>query len=298
MNLPEYIKEKRPNISAATVKTYVSLLRSMFYKVHDKQVEFNPKWFDDSEAVLSVLADKTPQSRKTNLAAVVVLLDRKGCTEYSKVMNQDADTTKEQYSKQEKTEKQAKNWMDFADVQRLWQAKYNKLKHIINRAKAEPLDAHDKHEMVKFMTLTITSGVFFPPRRSEWITLKVANYDPKTDNYLDLKSGEFVFNNFKTAKTMGQEKVKFPKEFRTILVRYLKYIDNDYLIFNTNGKPFTNAGLAQQLNTIFGKNISTSMLRHIWLSNKFKDMPSIKELEATADSLGHSVGTMLEYIKK
>lgn len=295
MNIIEHIKEKRPNLAGATVKTYASLLKSMFYKAHDKDVPFNVEWFEDSEAVLAVLADKTPQTRKTNIAAVVVLLDKKKNPEYSKVMSADADYTKEQYAKQEKTEKQSKNWMDFADVKAMWQTKYDKLKHIL--ARKEAIDEDEKHDLVKFMIMTVASGIFFPPRRSEWISTKVSNYDPKTDNYLDLKNSQFVFNKFKTAKTMGQEVVKFPKEFRTILMRYLKIVDiNDHLIFNTHGKPYTNAGLAQQLNTIFGKKISTGMLRHIWISNKYKDMPSLAELKETADSLGHSPERMMEYI--
>jgi len=39
-------------------------------------------------------------------------------------------------------------------------------------------------------------------------------------------------------------------------------------------------------------------LRHIYISDKFKDMPSLKELQETASALGHSVPQMLEYIKK
>lgn len=296
MNIKEYIHKLRPKVSDTTAKTYASLVKSMFYKGNDKDVEFNLKWFETPENVFEVLKDKPVQVRKTNLAAVVVLLDRKGTTEYSKVMNTDADATKAQYAKQEKTEKQTKNWMDFAEVKALWQTKYDKVKHLLNRTKGPELDSGEKHDLMKFMALTLTTGIFFPPRRSEWITMKVSNYDPEKDNYIDLKGNKFVFNQYKTAKTMGREEVGFPKEFRTLLLRYLKHVDNDYLLFNTQGKPFTNAALAQQLNSIFGKRISTGMLRHIWISNKYKDMPSLADLKETADSLGHSTDRMMEYI--
>jgi L-rhamnose isomerase len=51
-----------------------------------------------------------------------------------------------------------------------------------------------------------------------------------------------------------------------------------------------------RLNKLFGKNVSTSMLRHIWTSDKYKDMPSLKELTANAEAMGHSVAQHLEYI--
>jgi integrase len=127
--------------------------------------------------------------------------------------------------------------------------------------------------------------------------MKVKNYNTKTDNYLDMKTNSFIFHNYKTAKSLGTEKVEFPKEFKAILSKYLKKIDNEYLIFNTKGQPLTNVLLTQQLNSIYGKKISTSMLRHIYLSHKYKDMPSLKDMEQTSKALGHSVETMLEYIK-
>ena len=296
MDLKKLLREKRPNVSDATIRTYASLLKNMFYKAHAKETEFDPAWFKHSEQVLDTLKDKTPQTRKTNLASIVVLLDGKDCEDYVTIMNKDADTTKEQYMKQEKTEKQKVNWLDYPQVVELWTARFEKMKPILNSKTA--LDAHQSKQIVQFMILTLTSGIYFPPRRSEWISMKVRNFDKDKDNYIDLKKSQFVFNQYKTAKTMKQEVVAYPKDFKLILNKYLKHINNDYLIFNTQGNQLTNVQLTQQLNTIFGKNISTSMLRHIYLSHKFESMPSLKELTDTANSLGHSVETMMEYIKK
>jgi hypothetical protein len=38
-------------------------------------------------------------------------------------------------------------------------------------------------------------------------------------------------------------------------------------------------------------------MRHSFLSSKYANMPSIKDLEETAKNMGHSVPQMLEYIK-
>jgi len=295
-DLKKMLKERRPKASDATIKTYASLLQSLFNKGHKEETPFNIEWFRNTEHVLPLLSEKTPQTRKTNLAAIIVLLEGKDCEQYAKMMTEDAEFTKENYSKQEKTEKQEANWLDYDEIVAVWNEKYKKIRTLLYSP--EKMEFNDIRTLVYFMITTITSGIFFPPRRSEWISLKVKGYDSEKDNYLDMKNSCFVFHNYKTSKTMGEEKVQFPKEFKLILAKYLKLTNNDYLIFNSQGNPYSNVALAQQLNTIFGKKISTSMLRHIYLSHRFKNVPSLKELQGTADSLGHSVETMLSYIVK
>ena len=53
------------------------------------------------------------------------------------------------------------------------------------------------------------------------------------------------------------------------------------------------------LNKIFdGKHISTDLLRHIFVLDKYKDMPALKDMLETSKELGHSLNTSFEYIKK
>ena len=40
------------------------------------------------------------------------------------------------------------------------------------------------------------------------------------------------------------------------------------------------------------------MLRHIYLTNDYKDVPQINQMESLADEMGHSVSTAMEYIKR
>jgi len=39
------------------------------------------------------------------------------------------------------------------------------------------------------------------------------------------------------------------------------------------------------------------LLRHIYLSDKLKDIPKLAELQKTAKEMGHSVAEALEYVK-
>ena len=40
------------------------------------------------------------------------------------------------------------------------------------------------------------------------------------------------------------------------------------------------------------------MLRHIYLTNIYKDVPRLNQMEHLADEMGHSVSTAMEYIKR
>jgi hypothetical protein len=61
----------------------------------------------------------------------------------------------------------------------------------------------------------------------------------------------------------------------------------------------TNVKLSQRLNKIFdGLKISTGLLRHIYLTEKLKDVPKLQELEQLASDMGHSLKEQLEYVKK
>ena len=109
----------------------------------------------------------------------------------------------------------------------------------------------------------------------------------------------FVLNNYKTAKLYGREEIPYGKPFGLLLKKYLAVIPKDqtYLLEN-NGKPFTAPLITMRLNKLFGKKISTSMLRHIWTTDKYKDMPNLKELADNAEAMGHSIEQHLEYVVK
>jgi hypothetical protein len=52
------------------------------------------------------------------------------------------------------------------------------------------------------------------------------------------------------------------------------------------------------LYSFFEKPISTSMLRHIFLTDKYKNVPALTDMMDTASHMGHDVSMALKYIKK
>jgi FtsZ-interacting cell division protein YlmF len=289
--MEEVIKSNKPNISASSLKTYLSLLRSLYFKEHEKGSEIKTEWFNNQDKIMQLLEDKAPSSRKTTYAALIAIA--KENDKYKKALINDGKTYDQFIKTQTKTEVQEKNWKSFDDIKKIYEDMYNKVKPLLN---LKEIDSNDYKKLQDFIILSLTSGYWIPPRRSQdWTELKIKNIDKEKDNYIDKNS--FVFNKFKTAKFYETQKVDIPKGFKAILTKYLKLNKNDYLITDDKGNKLTNVRLTQKLNHIFGNNISTSMLRHIYLTEKLKDVPKLAELDKLAHDMGHSVSEAMEYVK-
>lgn len=296
LNLKEYIRSLRPTLGENSLKTYTSILNGIWKKAHPSK-PFDIDWFRNVDEVMAIIGDRTVQSRRSALSAIVVLLNGKDTQQYHDLMKIDNDIINKQYESQDKTEKQKDNWMTFDEIKANWKKEYERVKPILN-AKTEPTN-NELWALSKFMVLTITSGIFFPPRRSEWVDLKLKPDNKETDNWIDKKNGEFVWNSYKTASHFGRERVSYGSKFKRLLNRYLKRVGTqDYLIFDTAGNKMSQPAMTQVLNRMYGKNISTSMLRHIYMSEVHKDTPSLEELNRIARNMGHTTMMGMQYAKQ
>ena len=68
------------------------------------------------------------------------------------------------------------------------------------------------------------------------------------------------------------------------------------MLFSTNRNPLSSSQITKILNDIFGLNVSTSMLRHIFLSDKYSNVE--EQMKQDAIAMGHSSNTQSEYIVK
>lgn len=295
--IADTIQKNRPSLSVNSLKSYVSLLSNMFYKFHDKDDEMDLDWFKDDANILEALKDKPPSVRKTYLASVIVLNGEGDHNlRLSTIMGEDQDKTVADYNKQEKTAKQEKNWMEYDDIVKVHSKFADEAMPVLN-SKTTVSDSNKKL-LNKYMLLTLATGIYFPPRRSEICDIKLKDYDVEKDNYIDLKKNKFVYNSYKTVKAYGREEVAITPEFKKILVKYIKKLpDQEYLLMKANGTKFSIQNITRELNVIFGKNISTSMLRHIYLSNLYKGIPKLNLMIKTAGEMGHSVGEAMKYVK-
>lgn len=282
--IKELLKKNRPNLAQSSIITYTSMMKNLMKKM-DKDMKFILK---NPDKVIDFLKDKNAHTRKSILAMLVSLTDD---DKFREEMIKDADVMKAELEKQERTDKQKENWMEWENIVNHFNLLYKRTFPLL---KKEKLNRNEMEEVVDLILLACY--VLIPPRRSQdYANLKVRNYDEKTDNYLN--KGRFFFNKYKTQKFYGKQDVLLPPKLKTLISKWMTKHDNDYLLFDKMERPLTNVKITNRLNRIFGKKISSSMLRHIYLSNKFKDAPSLKQMEALAEDMGHSVKEQQLYRK-
>lgn len=293
--MEDLIRKNKPNISASSVKTYCSLLRTLYAKDHKENAssEMDLDWFNRQDHIIELLKDKPPSNRKTVYAALIAVA--KENDQYKKALMDDGKTYSDFIKTQTKTEKQSENWKTFAEVQKVYESILKKVKPLL--MSKDPLSPEDFRKVQDLVLLALTSGIFISPRRStDWTEMKVSgDIDKKTDNYID--KGFFVFNKYKTAKFYDTQRVEIPKALKTLLNKYLKLNPYEYLLTDNKGNKLTNVRLSQKLNKIFDSAISTSMLRHIYLTEQLKNVPALEKLEKMAHDMGHSLQEQIQYVK-
>ena len=122
-------------------------------------------------------------------------------------------------------------------------------------------------------------------------------------NAIDLANKRFVFTNFKTAGTYKVQIIPISEDLMKLITTYLKYhplrslFDGYQMLVDYEGLLFKSSTMmTKKLNNIFGKNISSSMLRKIYLTDKYSDMK--ENLEEDAKEMGTSFNTINNhYIK-
>jgi hypothetical protein len=298
-DLAELLKIHKADISKNTARTYASLLRSLYYSATGSDVKdkIDTKWYYNQTEVLKALNAKDAKTRKTILAALLALVGKEHSAKYSAQMTEDIGEYNAWLEKQEKTEKQKENWKTVADIEAVVMDYETRAKAIMKKETA--LTAEDRKTLVSWMLLALTTGHYIPPRRSmDYALMKFRNYNKASDNFLD--KNQFVFNQYKTAKTYNQQTIEIPRSFRVLITKYIRTIPDgvDTLLYDTKNGEMSSVKITQRLNALFGgARVSVSMLRHIYLTDKLGNIPRLEELNQLAEDMGHSRKMQLEYIK-
>lgn len=198
-----------------------------------------------------------------------------------------------------KTESQSTNWLEWSDIEKKWDelhTKTNALKH--------PLNEQQYDELLQYVVLSLY--VLLPPRRNEYqnmVVVKSLPHPVSSDiNYYDTSAQKMIFNKFKTSKKEGQKIIDIPETLQDVLKTYLKFHPLKktkgpvpFLVYH-DGSPLNKVNsITRILNKVFDRNIGSSMLRHIYLSNKYSDVQ--EEQKKDAEMMGHSTQQQKDYIK-
>lgn len=291
MNIKEELKKLRPNLSEGSIKTYSSILRNLHKKVFENQ-EIEKSNFNEHNRILEHLKDIPANKRKTILSALVVLTDK---DEYRNVMNGDVSDYNEEIQKQEKSETQRENWIESDEIREVFNRLENDAKILFKKSNKSNADIQ---QIQNYVIVSLLGGIFIPPRRSlDYCAMKIKNVNKDEDNYIN--KNKFIFNRYKTAKTYGQQELEIPQQLKNILNRWIAINDGEYLLRDKNGNQMTSTKLNQYMNRIFGgKKIATNMMRHSYLTDKYKaTSEENKKLEKDMEAMGSSENMALNYIK-
>ena len=127
-NISAAIEKQRPNLNPSSVKTYTSILFNLRKKLEPENEDM--KFFDDDEKILESLKDKTPQTRKTVLAALFILTNNKS---YNELMLEDCRHTNDLYKTQKKSQKQEEGWVSVEEIQQIYDSLFEKVNSMFSK---------------------------------------------------------------------------------------------------------------------------------------------------------------------
>jgi integrase len=290
--IKKLIKQNRPNLSDSSIKTYVSILKNLYFKVFPSDEDISISKYDDkADEVLKYLKSVEPLKRKTVLASLVVLT---GNDKYQKQMMEDIEDSKSEIYNQIKNDKQNESWIDTQEISEFFEIYKTQAKKLY-RIKEKSME--DLQQIQNFIILALLSGLFIPPRRlKDYCDFKIIEPNQNVDNYKHKNT--FVFNSFKTSKTYIQQVVPIPSELGRIINRWIKVNPTEYLLFDNNGNKLSNVQLVQRLNKIFNGNISVNQLRHTYMTDKYKSTSEQNKMMAEDfKMMGSSIAQECVYIK-
>tara|TARA_R110002126_G_scaffold116662_5_gene256164 strand:- start:3936 stop:4874 length:939 start_codon:yes stop_codon:yes gene_type:complete len=305
----ELIMKARPNLKPNTIKMYIFNLNKLKKLFQAEDLKFLSKVTEVKEKI----KDLHYTTQRNFYNAIIVYL-RAG--EKNEELIEKYDTMRNELNEQYKTdnesgkisEKQKNNFVDIQEVKDM----INKMEAEIKKEglkKKENLTAKEKQLIQVF---TIYSILLKIPLRNDLAGMEaisrkkyktLTDKDKEENNYLvvDKAKMEFVLNEYKTARKYKQKNIIIPKELEKIVRMYLRKNGMGILFKTGTGTPLTRNALSQLLiktsQSYMNKNISTTMIRKIVLSDMFADTK--KEMEKMSEITGHSVETMNSvYVKE
>lgn len=300
--LEENLKKK--NLSESSINLYLRNLKKLNNDEDITNFNFLKKWQD----ILNKLVDLKPNTKRGYLISIVSVLNSFGdkyeklAKTYYTFMKEIADKIKETPTT-EMSEAQSNNWISWDDVKEIHTKLFNDL-----NIKKKNISDLQYNKLLNYVVLS----VFFmlPPRRNmDWLKMLItfnSDVEDKNYNYFDVAKKQFIFNQFKTSKKDGSLTIDIPEDLFKVLSLYLEHHpllktkakvkpNVPFLVF-ADGKPLDKINsITRLLNKVFNKKISSSMLRHIYLSSKYGDV--LKEQEKDSKMMSHTVGTQHDYIK-
>lgn len=313
VKLQEELKAR--DYTDTTTTQYISTLINLYNKIfYDEKIK-SLTFLQNTETIENAIKNNYKESTQRNIYNILksILHPHKDKRLYKRAyqfysvksedINKELNVIKE---KNIKTQKQQENWITWEEVLAIKEEYKEKADFIGNKK-----NVSDTEYDIILRNLVLSFYTEMPPRRNEYMNLLIipTENDEMDDfkNYLILDQHKLVLNNYKTSKKYGTQVIELNENIINSLNQYLLhhilYNNNKKkskyeipLFINKQGNPYSQINsFTRLLNKIFKKNIGVSMLRHIYLTDKYgKDLDEMKE---DADAMAHSLTLQKEYIK-
>ena len=283
--LDEVFKDKK--ITESSKKLYCSNLKRLNGGLEIKDFKF----LANADKVAETIKESKPNTQRNYYIVICSVLgelkkDNKKYQKlydiYYKILTELNTTLKDQTAK---TTTENENWLSQEAIQDKLTSKMEILKEISKKRKI------NKEQFERLLDL-IVLGLYTlqPPRRNiDYLNMFILTnaYNAETHgtekNYIDLVNKTFVLNNYKTAGTYKTQIVPINEELFNIIKLYIKFrglkeSNIPFLVDYEENPIMESNALTKKLNNIFEKKVGSSMLRKMYLTNKYsKVMEEMKE---------------------
>lgn len=306
-NIIEKLKQVK-KISDSSINVYIGNLK----KLNNNKAFGDFSFLENVQTIQDKLSKYKDTTKKNYLVSIVSILSLFPDVPQLKVLHDKYYALmlnkKEEIEKAdtgEMSKKQAENWIDWEDVKK----KYDELKTEVDKFyKKKAITDEQYNTLLAYAILSLY--VLVPPRRNKDYQLMnvVDNFLAEMDknyNYYNMSGKRFVFNNYKTAKKYGRFDVKLPNTLIKALAKYLKHrdaripvddLDNKPLLMKADGVGLSRSSdITKLLNKVFGKAIGSSMLRHIFITDKYGDL--FKSTKDDSEMMAHSLDEQRKYFR-
>jgi predicted transcriptional regulator len=295
------------DVSENTMKMYLSTLNALAKSVGHKLDDDSDDglWIEKNyEKLLQhVYSSASKHTQKNKIAVLLVFaqtfgLKDKTIKDLAERMDKLGQEVKANYESNQMNEKQKENWLTVEELD----AKIAELKADIPKGSLSGFA--DYNRVIKYLVLLIYK---FVPLRNDIVEVKLQpGAPPKTlpdddINYIYLpkaSTASLVLNSYKTKESFKQKVIKLPQEITAELRRFMPLIESVspnkwFLVGKRNqDEHMTRNAFTKFLNKVFGKKVSTSMIRHTIVSSLYKvDKDEYKKKQELAHNMGHSVDT-------
>lgn len=303
------IKILKPKVKDKTIETYLLNIKKISKELFNS-TKPSVQYFKDIESIKDYISSmKSLASQKNMVTSILVLIKS-----YNDVLSEDTinlynDYHKELSKKQEnnyldnnKTQREEENWITRNDIFN----KINSLKNEIDTwnkklSKRKLVDKTQQHLVLNLYTL-------LPPLRNDYAIVKVVD-DPLFENneesidasfnYINLATKKLLLCNYKTNKFYGIKKIDLPDALYDIICSWENTkkqffdLNHTFLLLNTtNASSMKHNTLTKYINKIFTpKKVSSTLLRKVYLSEKYPVVNTYRDQLHDSFVMGHSVNT-------